>query len=65
MSKSKKDYGYNKHGEKILGILEKDNFKIIFVEQKNASKNLEEYYRAIAKIMYKQALRESKEKNIE
>ncbi|WP_025726798.1 hypothetical protein [Heyndrickxia ginsengihumi] len=61
MSKPEKDYGYNEDGEKILAVVKRKNYEIEFVEQKNANKNLEEFYRNIAKIMYNQAL-EIKEK---
>ncbi len=47
---------FNEDGEKILAIVKRKKYQITFIEQKNASDNLEEFYRNIAKIMYNQAV---------
>ncbi len=57
MNKSEKDYGYNEDGEKILAVVKRKKYQITFIEQKNASDNLEEFYKNIAKIMYNQVIK--------
>ena len=46
--------GVNEKGEKILKIVEKKNYKIVFVEQENLNNNIDELYESLANILRKQ-----------
>ena len=46
--------GVNQKGEKILKIVEKKNYKIVFVEQENLNDNIDELYESLANILRKQ-----------